>query len=121
MKKFLALFLTLTLLAGLTACKGREAIAEAQVVHVVTAPTNDAAFVYEPEDPTQVLPGGQTIALVTGPAGTDSGEDAMLLKIVLLNLDGQLLMTLLVMQERYHSLWRLSWIIHINGQPHQLL
>ena len=56
MKKFLALFLTLTLLAGLTACKGREAIAEAQVVHVVTAPTDDATFVYEPEDPTQVLP-----------------------------------------------------------------
>ena len=78
MKKFLALFLTLTLLAGLTACKGREAIAEAQVVHVVTAPTDDATFVYEPEDPTQVLPGGQTIALVTGPGGTDSGEDAML-------------------------------------------
>ena len=78
MKKFLALFLTLTLLAGLTACKGREAIAEAQVVHVVTAPTDDATFVYEPEDPTQVLPGGQTIALVTGPGGTESGEDAML-------------------------------------------
>ena len=78
MKKFLALFLTLTLLAGLTACKGREAIAEAQAVHVVTAPTDDATFVYEPEDPTQVLPGGQTIALVTGPGGTDSGEDAML-------------------------------------------
>ena len=72
------MFLTLTLLAGLTACKGREAIAEAQVVHVVTAPTDDATFVYEPEDPTQVLPGGQTIALVTGPGGTDSGEDAML-------------------------------------------
>ena len=70
MKKFLALFLTLTLLAGLTACKGREAIAEAQVVHVVTAPTDDATFVYEPEDPTQVLPGGQTIALVTPAART---------------------------------------------------
>ena len=67
-----------TLLAGLTACKGRETIAEAQAVHVVTAPTDDATFVYEPEDPTQVLPGGQTIALVTGPGGTDSGEDAML-------------------------------------------
>ena len=42
MKKFLALLLTLALLAGLTACKDTEAASTAQEQHTVTAPTNDA-------------------------------------------------------------------------------
>ena len=45
MKKFLALLLTLALLAGLTACKDTEAASTAQEQHTVTAPTNDATFV----------------------------------------------------------------------------
>lgn len=78
MKKFLALLLTLALLAGLTACKGAEAASTAQEQHTVTAPTNDATFVYQPDDPTATLPGGESVVLVTGPGGTESGEDAML-------------------------------------------
>ena len=58
MKKFLALLLTLTLLAGLTACKDTEAASTAQEQHTVTAPTNDATFVYQPDDPAATLPGG---------------------------------------------------------------
>ena len=50
MKKFLALLLTLALLAGLTACKDTEAASTAQEQHTVTAPTNDATFVYQPDD-----------------------------------------------------------------------
>ena len=78
MKKFLALLLTLALLAGLTACKGAEAASTAQEQHTVTAPTNDATFVYQPDDPAATLPGGESVVLVTGPDGTESGEDAML-------------------------------------------
>ena len=78
MKKFLALLLTLALLAGLTACKGAEAASTAQEQHTVTAPTNDATFVYQPDDPAATLPGGESVVLVTGPGGTGSGEDAML-------------------------------------------
>ena len=37
MKKFLALLLTLALLAGLTACKDTEAASTAQEQHTVTA------------------------------------------------------------------------------------
>lgn len=44
----------------------------------MTAPTNDATFVYQPDDPTLIPAGGQTIALVTGPSGTENGADAML-------------------------------------------
>ncbi len=77
MKKFLALFLTLCLLAALCACKGAEPAASEET-RTVTAPTNDATFVYKPDDPTLLPAGGQTIALVTGPDGTDSGPDAML-------------------------------------------
>ena len=68
MKKFLALFLTLVLLAGLTACKAADAADPAQEQNTVTAPTNDATFVYQPDDPTLIPVGGQTIALVTGPS-----------------------------------------------------
>ena len=78
MKKFLALFLTLVLLAGLTACKTADAADPAQEQNTVTAPTNDATFVYQPDDPTLIPAGGQTIALVTGPSGTENGADAML-------------------------------------------
>ena len=78
MKKFLALLLTLALLAGLTACKDTEAASTAQEQHTVTAPTNDATFVYQPDDPSATLPGGESVVLVTGPGGTESGEDAML-------------------------------------------
>lgn len=78
MKKFLALLLTLALLAGLTACKDTEAASTAQEQHTVTAPTNDATFVYQPDDPAATLPGGESVVLVTGPGGTESGEDAML-------------------------------------------
>ena len=78
MKKFLALLLTLALLAGLTACKDTEAASAAQEQHTVTAPTNDATFVYQPDDPAATLPGGESVVLVTGPGGTESGEDAML-------------------------------------------
>jgi len=78
MKKFLALLLTLAMLAGLTACKDTEAASTAQEQHTVTAPTNDATFVYQPDDPTLIPAGGQTIALVTGPSGTENGADAML-------------------------------------------
>ena len=78
MKKFLALLLTLALLAGLTACKDAEAASTAQEQHTVTAPTNDATFVYQPDDPAATLPGGESVVLVTGPGGTESGEDAML-------------------------------------------
>ena len=78
MKKFLALLLTLALLAGLTACKDTEAASTAQEQHTVTAPTNDATFVYQPDDPAATLPGGESVVLVTGPDGTESGEDAML-------------------------------------------
>lgn len=78
MKKFLALFLTLVLLAGLTACKAADAADPAQEQNTVTAPTNDATFVYQPDDPTLIPAGGQTIALVTGPSGTENGADAML-------------------------------------------
>ncbi|HBE74277.1 MAG TPA: hypothetical protein DDW15_00060, partial [Subdoligranulum sp.] len=78
MKKFLALLLTLALLAGLTACKDTEAASTAQEQHTVTAPTNDATFVYQPDDPSATLPGGESVVLVTGPDGTESGEDAML-------------------------------------------
>lgn len=78
MKKFLALFLTLALLAGLCACKAAEVTEPAQEQHTVTAPTNDATFVYQPDDPTATLPGGERIVLVTGPGGTDGGADAML-------------------------------------------
>ena len=60
MKKFLALFLTLALLAGLTACKDTEAASTAQEQHTVTAPTNDATFVYQPDDPSATLPGGES-------------------------------------------------------------
>lgn len=38
MKKFLALFLTLVLLAGLTACKAADAAGPAQEQNTVTAP-----------------------------------------------------------------------------------
>lgn len=78
MKKFLALILTLSLLTGLTACKGTEAASGTQEQHIVTAPTNDATFVYQPDDPTVTLPGGQSVVLVTGPDGTEGGADAML-------------------------------------------
>ena len=78
MKKFLALLLMLALLAGLTACKDTEAASTAQEQHTVTAPTNDATFVYQPDDPAATLPGGESVVLVTGPGGTESGEDAML-------------------------------------------
>lgn len=78
MKKFLALFLTLALLAGLCACKGADAAGTAQEQHTVTAPTNDATFVYQPDDPTLVPTGSGSIVLVTGPDGTESGVDAML-------------------------------------------
>ena len=44
----------------------------------MTAPTDDATFVYQPEDPTVTPAGGETIALVTGASGTESGVDAML-------------------------------------------
>ena len=77
MKKFLALFLTLCLLAALCACKSAEPAASEET-RTVTAPTNDATFVYQPDDPTLLPAGGQTIALVTGPDGTDGGADAML-------------------------------------------
>lgn len=79
MKKFLALFLSLTLLLALTACKAAEAASGAQQEQrTVTAPTDDATFVYQPEDPTVTPAGGETIALVTGASGTESGADAML-------------------------------------------
>lgn len=79
MKKFLALFLSLTLLLALTACKAAEAASGAQQEQrIVTAPTDDATFVYQPEDPTVTPAGGETIALVTGASGTESGADAML-------------------------------------------
>lgn len=79
MKKFLALFLSLTLLLTLTACKAAEATSGAQQEQrTVTAPTDDATFVYQPEDPTVTPAGGETIALVTGASGTESGADAML-------------------------------------------
>ena len=78
MKKFLALFLTLALLAGLCACNGAEAASTTQEQHTVTAPTNDATFVYEPEDPTLLPAGGESIVFVTGPDGTTGGADAML-------------------------------------------
>lgn len=79
MKKFLALFLSLTLLLALTACKAAEATSGAQQEQrTVTAPTDDATFVYQPEDPTVTPAGGETIALVTGASGTESGADAML-------------------------------------------
>lgn len=79
MKKFLALFLSLTLLLALTACKAAEAASGAQQEQrTVTAPTDDATFVYQPEDPTVTPVGGETIALVTGASGTESGVDAML-------------------------------------------
>ena len=78
MKKFLALFLTLALLAGLCACNGAEAASTTQEQHTVTAPTNDATFVYEPGDPTLLPAGGESIVFVTGPDGTTSGADAML-------------------------------------------
>lgn len=79
MKKFLALFLSLTLLLALTACKAAEAASGAQQEQrTVTAPTDDATFVYQPEDPTVTPAGGETIALVTGASGTESGVDAML-------------------------------------------
>lgn len=79
MKKFLALFLSLTLLLALTACKAAEATSGAQQEQrTVTAPTDDATFVYQPEDPTVTPAGGETIALVTGVSGTESGADAML-------------------------------------------
>lgn len=79
MKKFLALFLSLTLLLALTACKAAEAASGAQQEQrTVTAPTDDATFVYQPEDPAVTPAGGETIALVTGASGTESGADAML-------------------------------------------
>ena len=79
MKKFLALFLSLMLLLALTACKAAEAASGAQQEQrTVTAPTDDATFVYQPEDPTVTPAGGETIALVTGASGTESGADAML-------------------------------------------
>lgn len=79
MKKFLALFLSLTLLLALTACKAAEAASGAQQEQrTVTAPTDDATFVYQPEEPTVTPAGGETIALVTGVSGTESGADAML-------------------------------------------
>lgn len=79
MKKFLALFLSLTLLLALTACKAAEAASGAQQEQrTVTAPTDDATFVYQPEDPTVTPAGGETIALVTGASGTESDADAML-------------------------------------------
>ena len=79
MKKFLALFLSLTLLLALTACKAAEAASGAQQEQrTVTAPTDDATFVYQPEDPTVTPAGGENIALVTGASGTESGADAML-------------------------------------------
>lgn len=79
MKKFLALFLSLTLLLALTACKAAEAASGAQQEQrTVTAPTDDATFVYQPEDPTVTPAGGETIAFVTGVSGTESGADAML-------------------------------------------
>lgn len=79
MKKFLALFLSLTLLLALTACKAAEAASGAQQEQrTVTAPTDDTTFVYQPEDPTVTPAGGETIALVTGVSGTESGADAML-------------------------------------------
>ena len=79
MKKFLALFLSLTLLLALTACKAAEAASGAQQEQrTVTAPTDDATFVYQPEDPTVTPAGGETIALVTSASGTESGADAML-------------------------------------------
>lgn len=79
MKKFLALFLSLTLLLALTACKAAEAASGAQQEQrTVTAPTDDATFVYQPEDSTVTPAGGETIALVTGASGTESGADAML-------------------------------------------
>ena len=62
----------------LTACKDTEAASTAQEQHTVTAPTNDATFVYQPDDPAATLPGGESVVLVTGPGGTESGEDAML-------------------------------------------
>ena len=62
MKKFLALFLSLTLLLALTACKAAEAASGAQQEQrTVTAPTDDATFVYQPEDPTVTPAGGETI------------------------------------------------------------
>ena len=78
MKKFLALLLTLCLLGTLCACKGVQAASGEQEQHTVTAPTDDASFVYQPEDPTLVPVGGGKIVLAAGPEGPEGGADAML-------------------------------------------
>ena len=78
MKKFLALLLTLCLLGTLCACKGVQAASGEQEQHTVTAPTDDASFVYQPEDPTLVPVGGGKIVLAAGPEGPEVGADAML-------------------------------------------
>lgn len=78
MKKFLALLLTLCLLGTLCACKGVQAASGEQEQHTVTAPTDDASFVYQPEDPTLVPAGGGKIVLAAGPEGPEGGADAML-------------------------------------------
>ena len=44
----------------------------------MTAPTDDASFVYQPEDPTLVPVGGGKIVLAAGPEGPEGGADAML-------------------------------------------
>lgn len=55
-EEILALLLTLASLAGLTACKDTEVASTAQEQHTVTAPTNDATFVYQPDDPAPHCP-----------------------------------------------------------------
>ena len=46
--------------------------------HTGSSADMEATFVYQPDDPAATLPGGESVVLVTGPGGTESGEDAML-------------------------------------------
>ena len=60
MKKMIALFLTMLLLAALSACAPQ---AESGTEDTFTVPSDDASYVYTPAEDAEPLPGGATIAL----------------------------------------------------------
>ena len=75
MKKMIALFLTMLLLAALSACAPQ---AESGTEDTFTVPSDDASYVYTPAEDAEPLPGGATIALAAESGALESGPEALL-------------------------------------------
>lgn len=75
MKKMIALFLTMLLLAALSACAPQ---AESGTEETFTVPSDDASYVYTPAEDAEPLPGGATIALAAESGALESGPEALL-------------------------------------------